>query len=150
MLIDINILTFEDIDLIISTRIDHINNYDIIFSLSVTSLSRSLIKQNVILEKSMTILAHAQLAISIKHINLSAENNFIFESVKDCSIALFAAVVDFLFHIVLARNDSDQSIYLSSHLQLGSIMNLDVNGYYHLDDAEETHDLALMLLKQIH
>ena len=101
MLVDINILIFEDIDLIIFTRIGHINSCDIIFSLSVTSSSRPLIKQNVVLEKSITISAHAQLAVSVEHINLLAENNFMFESVKDCSVALFAAVVNFLFHVVL-------------------------------------------------
>ena len=29
-------------------------------------------------------------------------------------------------------------------------MNLNVNGCYHLDDAEKAHDLALILLKQVH
>ena len=44
MFIDINILIYEDIDLIIFTRIDYINNYYIIFYFNIISLARSYIK----------------------------------------------------------------------------------------------------------
>ena len=44
MLIDINIFTFKNINLIIFTRINHINNYETTFQLIMTSLIKSFIK----------------------------------------------------------------------------------------------------------
>ena len=44
MLINMNIFTFKDIDFIIFTRINYINNYDIIFSFTIISLIRFFIK----------------------------------------------------------------------------------------------------------
>ena len=44
MFININIFAFKDIDLIIFMRINHINNYDIIFPLMMNSLTRFFIK----------------------------------------------------------------------------------------------------------
>ena len=44
MLININILIYENIDLIISTRIDYINNYYILFNFNIISLIKSYIK----------------------------------------------------------------------------------------------------------
>ena len=42
--ININILIYEDIDLIISTRFDYINNYYILFNLNILSPIRFYIK----------------------------------------------------------------------------------------------------------
>ena len=44
MLIDINIFDIENIDFIISARIDYIDNYNIIFKFIIISLSRPFIK----------------------------------------------------------------------------------------------------------
>ena len=44
MLIKINILEAKDIDLSVSIRSNHINNYRIIFELTITSPSRPFIK----------------------------------------------------------------------------------------------------------
>lgn len=116
MLIDINILTSENIDLIIFTRSNYIESYDTLFSLIVTLLTRLLIKQDVLLNKFITISTYAQLNISVEYISLPDEDNFMFEPIKDCFVTLFAIIVNSSFHIVLARNKLDQSIYLSRNL----------------------------------
>ena len=45
--------------------------------------------------------------VSIEQITLSIENNFLFEFVKNYSIALFIFVINFSFYVVLIRNDFD-------------------------------------------
>ena len=44
ILIDINIFDIENIDFVISARIDYIDNYNITFKFIITSLSKSFIK----------------------------------------------------------------------------------------------------------
>ena len=107
MLIKMNVLASEDIDLIISTRIDHIESCNITFQLFVTPLARSFIKQEVILERLIFISARSHLTVIVEYMNLPAEKDFIFEPAKKCSIALFAVIVNSFFHVVLTRNDSD-------------------------------------------
>ena len=107
ILIEMNVLVFEDIDLIIFTRIDHIESCDITFQLFVTPSARSFIKQEVILERSIFISARSHLTVIVEHISLFAEKDFIFEPVKKCSITLFAVIVNLFFHVVLTRNDLD-------------------------------------------
>ena len=73
-----------------------------------------------------------------------------FEPANGCPVALFAAVVDSLFHTVLARNNSEQEIQLPQRLQVDTIMDLKVDGCYYLHDSEEAQELAIKLPKQAH
>ena len=95
----------------------------------------------------MFILVHSHMIISIKHVILSLEDNFLFESFKNNLIILFVIIVDSSFHVILARNDLNKSIYLSKKLHLKSIINLKINEYYHLNDFEEIYKLALKLFE---
>ena len=65
-------------------------------------------------------------------------------------IALFAIIMNSLFHAVLTRNDLNKPIYLIRKLRLRSIINLEINKYYHLNDSEEIYKLAFKLFKQAH
>lgn len=136
MLVEMNVLVVEDIDLIIFTRTEHINSCIIIFELIVTPSSRSFIKQSVMLDKSISILVRFHMAMPVEHIKLSP-NDYMFESVSECPVVLFAAVIDFSFHAVLVRNDFEQAIELSRKLQIDSIMNLEIDDCYYLNDFEE-------------
>ena len=137
MLIKINIFIFKDIDFVISTRTNYIDSYNTTFKLIITSSIKPFIKQNVIFEKSISILARFYLVILIENIVLSIDNDFLFEPIKDYSIALFIAIIDSLFYAVLIRNDFDYIIYLSRKLQLGSIIDLEINKYYYLNNFKE-------------
>ena len=105
MLIEMNILIFENIDFIISTRTDYINSYNIIFKLIIVSSIRLFIKQRMILEKAISILAHSHMTVLVSYESLSIDN-YMFELVK-CSVALFAAVINASFHAIIVRNDFD-------------------------------------------
>ena len=135
MLIEINILDSKNIDLIISTRIEHIESYFTVFELNIESLTRVFIQQSVMLDKSVAISAHSQITISIALMKLPFDD-YVFESIDECSIALFAAVMNLSFYIVLTRNDFDESIYLLKRLQVGFVMNLEVDEYYYLQNVE--------------
>ena len=115
MLIEINILDFENIDLIISTRIEHIESYFTVFELNMKSLIRAFIQQSVMLDKSITISAHSQITISIAFMKLSFDD-YVFKSVDECSIALFAVVMNLSFYTMLTRNNFDESIHLLKRL----------------------------------
>ena len=70
MLIKIDILTSEDIDLIIFIRTSYISSYYTTFKLSVLSLLRRFIKQKVILKKLISILVYSHIIVSIKYLDL--------------------------------------------------------------------------------
>ena len=135
MLIEMNILDSKNIDLIISTRIEHIESYFTVFELNVKSSTRVFIQQSVMLDKSIAISAHSQISISIALMKLSFDD-YVFESIDEYSIALFAVVVNSSFYTVLTRNDFDESIHLSKRLQVRFVMNLEVDECYHLQNIE--------------
>ena len=85
--------------------------------------------------------------IFIKHIFLFAENNFIFEFVIRYFIALFIVIMNFLFYIILTRNNLNESIYLLKKFQIKSIMNLKIDECYHLNNFEKIYKLIFKLFK---
>ena len=115
ILVDINIITSENINLIIFERTDYIDSCYITFELSISS-SRSFIRRDILLKKLISVLAYSYMIISIKYIDLLSEDNFIFKSFNKCLVALFASIVDLFFYIVLARNDIDELVQLSSKI----------------------------------
>ena len=137
MLINMNVLAVEDIDLIIIMRKRHIDNCYIIFEFTITSSSRSFIKQNVMLEKSISISTRFHITMPIEHVKLFFKN-YIFESINECPIVLFAAMINFSFYAILIRNDFEQAIQLFRKLQIKSIMNLNIDDCYHINDFEKT------------
>ena len=149
MLVGMDILATEDIDLIISTRSGYIGSCRTTFDLTIAAPPRSFIKQNVMLEKSISIPARSHMAVPIERVILPP-GDYMFEPTHGCSVALFAAVVDSSFHAVLARNDSEQAVLLPKRLQVGSIMDLEFDSCYHLEDAEEAQEMAIRLPKQTH
>ena len=148
MLIGMDILASEDVDLLISTRSGHIGTCRTKFELNVTP-PRPFIKRDVVLERHVTIPAKAHLAIPIEHSELPT-GDYIFKPANGYPIALFAALVDSSFHAVLARNDSDQPIHLPRKLQVGSVMDLEADGCYHLEDSQQAQELAVTLPRQTH
>ena len=83
----------------------------------------------------------------IEYIILSLENNFLFEFFKNSLIILFIVIINFSFHVVLIRNDLDKLIYLTKKLRLRSIINLEINGYYYLNDFEKVYKFTFKLFK---
>ena len=150
MLIGMDILGSEDIDLTISSCSGHIGSCQTKFDLIVVPPERPFIKKDVTLKRSISIPARAQLAIPIE-IEMGNElpsGDYLFEPANGCPVALFSSLVDSSFHAVLVRNDSDLPVHLPKKLQMGSVMDLEADGVYHLSDPDT--ELAVKLSKQSH
>ena len=85
--------------------------------------------------------------ILIEYIILFPGDNFLFEFVINNFVILFVVVVDFLFHVVLTRNDLNYLIHLNKNLRLELVMNLKINEYYYLNDFEKVYKLIFKLFK---
>ena len=105
ILIGIDILSTEDIDLVISTRSSYIGTCHTKFKLNVTP-PRPFIKRDIVLKRHVTVLAKAHLAILIEY-NKLPTGDYIFKLVNGYLIALFTTLVDLSFYTVLARNNLD-------------------------------------------
>ena len=55
--------------------------------------------------------------------------------------------MDFLFYVVLTRNNLNKLIHLIKKFRLKSVINLEINGYYYLNDFEKVYKLAFELFK---
>ena len=110
MFIEINILTFKDIDLIIFIRINYIESCKIIFILLITFLIKPLIKQLIIFEKLIIISIYSYIAVPIKRILLFINNNFISELIENYPVILFIIIINSFFYIILIRNNFDRLI----------------------------------------
>ena len=115
MLIDINVLVVEDIDLIIIMRKKHIDNCHITFEFTITLFLKSFIKQNVMLEKSISISTHSHMTMLIEHVKLFFKD-YMFEFVNGCFITLFVIMINFSFYAILTYNDFKQIIQLPRKL----------------------------------
>ena len=69
----------------------------------------------MIINKLISILARAYIAILIEYIDLPF-GDYMFEPIDGCPIALFIIVVNSLFYFILARNNLDRLVYLSRRL----------------------------------
>lgn len=114
----------------------HIGSCSTSFELSVAPLTRPFVKQGVVLEKLILVPSHAQMAVLVASLNLPS-SNYMFEPVNGCPVALFATLVDSLFHVVLAHNDFDQPVHLPSKLQVELVMDLEVDECFHLEDSKD-------------
>ena len=149
MLIGMDVLASEDVNLVLSTRAGYIGSCHTKFELIIAPPPRPFVRQDVVLEKSVSIPARSHMVIPIEHGDLPS-GDYLFEPANGCPVALFAALVDSSFHAVLARNDLDQPVELPRRLQIGSVMDLEADGCYHVDDSEEAQELAVRLPKQDH
>ena len=99
--ININILTCENINLIIFIRIDYIDNYFISFNFNIILFTRFFIKQEIIFQNFIFIFIYLYIIILIEYIILSLEDNFLFEFFKNNFVILFIVIINSLFHIIL-------------------------------------------------
>ena len=151
MLIGMDVMTPEDVDLVISNKTGYIGSCRTNFELTIAPPTRPFLKHDVLLgaDAPTCIPARSNMAIPIEHIDLPAGDDFIFEPAPDCPVALFASLVDSSFHAIIARNDAEHAVELPRKLHVGTVMDLDVDGCYHIDDPD-AQELAIRLPKQTH
>ena len=145
MFININILISKNVDLIIFIYIDYIENYYIIFNLTIAPL-RLFIKREIRFEKKIIILIYFYITKFIENIKFFFDN-YIFEFIDRYLVTLFFIIINNLFHVILIRNNFKYSILLFYKLQLNLVINLEIDKYYYLNSFEEVYKLVIKLLK---
>ena len=145
ILININILIFKNLDLIIFIYINYIENYYIIFNLTIAS-SKLFIKREIRFKKEIAILIYSYITIFIEDIKLLFDN-YIFKFIDEYPVILFFVIINNLFHAVLARNNFKYLILLSRKLQLNSVIDIEIDGYYYLNFFEKIYKLVVKLSK---
>ena len=93
--ININILTFKDVDLTIFIYINYIENYYIIFDLIIAP-SRLFIKREIRFKRKITILIYSYITISIENVKLPFDN-YIFKFIDKYLIILFFVIINNYF-----------------------------------------------------
>ena len=91
----------------------------------------------MVIRKLIFISIYFYIIISIKHLDLSARDNYIFKPVNGYPVVLFAIVIDLSFYIILVYNNLNKSINLSSKFYVNLIINIEVDRYYYLNNCEE-------------
>ena len=107
MLVEINIIRFEQINIIISKKQAVIKLYkNIIISIKVCLHSHS-IKCTIYVKFNIIISSHIKQPISVHHIRHLSEQNFLFESEDFSNLALFAHMINSSLLMIIAYNESD-------------------------------------------
>ena len=99
ILININILISKNVDLVIFIYINYIENYRIIFNLTIVSL-KLFIKREVRFKREITILTYFYITIFIENIKLFFDNS-IFKSTDKYPVILFFVIINNSFHAIL-------------------------------------------------
>ena len=134
ILIGIDIIIPKDIDLVISSKIGYISSYRTNFKLTITPLIRPFLKRDVLLGAPISIPVRLNIAILINYINLPTRDNFIFKPTPDYLVALFTLLVDSFFYTIIVRNDLDSLIELPRKLYISTVIDLDINRYYYINN----------------
>ena len=135
MLISIDIIIPKDVDLVILEKIGYISSYRTTFNLTITPLIRPFLKRNIILGAPISIPVYSNIVILIEYIDLP-NRDFIFEPSLDYPIVLFILLIDSTFYTIIVRNNSEYLIYLPRKLYISTIIDLDVEGYYYINDPD--------------
>ena len=138
MLIGIDIITPENVDLVILEKIGYIGSYRTTFELTIVPLIRPFLKRDILLgvDTPRYILVRLNIAILIDYINLPAGNDFIFKPAVDCPVILFVLLVNSSFHAVIVRNNSNILVDLPRKLYVSTVIDLDIDRYYYINNPD--------------
>ena len=138
ILIGIDVITPEDVDLVISEKTGYLGSCRTTFELTIAPPTRPFLRRNVLLGAGAPtyIPTYSNIAVPIDHIELPAGNDFIFKPTIDCPIALFISLVNSSFYTIIARNNLEHPIYLPRKLYISTVIDLDIDGCYYIDDLD--------------
>ena len=151
MLIDNDIIDFEDFDINMIKRQIIIESIDVIISLKIRSL-KSAIQKSIHLKKIIVVSSHAAMIVAVHHADLSITRDFLFESNDDLNFIMYVHLIDVDIKCVLIRNDKNVSIMIFRNYRLDRIFELNFSNVFHIDsyvDDDVTH-LTIKKLKTIH
>ena len=151
MLINNDIIDFEDFDINMIKKQTIIESIDVIISLKIRSF-KSAVQKSIHLKKIIVVSSHAAMIVVVHHVDLSVTRNFLFESNDDFNLIMYAHFIDVDIKCVLIRNDKNVSIMIFRNYRLDRIFELDFSNVFHIDsyvDDDVTH-LTIKKFKTIH
>ncbi len=131
MLIDNDILDFEEI------FIDDVNNKTTIFSCNmIISIKIRTFSKNMI-NKSLhvcfiTIILFYSMMIILIHAELSTNKDFLFEFV-DLDVSFFAHTMNSFITVIMTKNDFSKSIKIARNDRLEMIIEIQYSNAFHVD-----------------
>ena len=132
MLINNDVLDFENIIIDSIKKQIHIINIDVIISMNIRS-SKISIQRFVYIRKIIMILSQFEMIIIIHHTTLFASRDFLFEFANDINFTLYAHLVNVFTFAILVRNDKNQSIQIFRNFRLNRISEFDFLNVFQID-----------------
>ena len=150
MLLDNDIIEFEDFAIDMTKRHAVIDSTDITISLKIRS-PKLTIQRSVHLKKTTVIPPHIELTVAVHHAELSTTRDFLFEPNDSLNFILYAHLVDASTKSIIVRNDREFPVMISRNFRLDRMFEIDFSSDFHIDiDDDDVRYLVVKKFKFIH
>ena len=135
MLIDNDVICFENIVIDSTNKKVYIDNCDVIVSIEIRSRDAQTQQRFIHARKTITLSSRNQLIISVHQLNdeLFDDRDFFFES-NDIDFILYAHLIDFFIKTILIFNDTNQIIKIFRNFRLNKLIEIDYSHVFHVDE----------------
>ncbi len=133
MLIDNDILEFEDIFIDDVNNKATIVNCDMIILIEIRTFFKNMITKALHVRFITIISSHSMIIISIHHTNLSSNRDFLFES-EELNVFIYAHIIDTFINAIITKNDSNRSVKILRNCRLEVITKIQYLNAFHAND----------------
>lgn len=143
ILIDINIISFEDIVVNFTICTTKIKNYNIIISMKIR-ISNNVIFKSIHFKKSTTISSQLKILVEIYYFAISKDRDFLFELNEISHLISYAHLIDVTTKTIILRNNIDKSMYIFRNYHLKRLFEMKYFNVFYIDvnDINKTKELA--------
>ena len=145
MLLNNDIIEFENFVIDMIKRHAIIDNIDIIISLKIRFFKLT-IQRFVHFKKITIISSHVEMIVVVHHVELSTTRDFLFESNDSLNFILYAYLVDASIKSIVVRNDREFSIMISRNFRLDRVFEIDFSNDFHIDIDND--DVKYLIVKK--
>lgn len=145
MLIENDLIDFEEITIDVTSKSIYIDSCDVIISMKV-KISRIVVRTSMHARKTMIVSSRSKMIVSIHHNAISQNRNFLFE-LDELNLSLYAYLVNVEFRTILMRNDSNKVMQLSRNHRIERITKLDFSNAFQIFVEQDACILDLALRK---
>ena len=150
MLLNNDIIEFENFVIDMIKRHAIIDNIDIIISLKIRFFKLT-IQRFVHFKKITIISSHVEMIVVVHHVELSITRDFLFESNDNLNFILYAHLVDASIKSIVVRNDKEFSVMISRNFRLDKVFEIDFSNDFHINiDDNDVKYLIVKKSKFIH
>ena len=151
MLIDNDVLDSKNVVINSIKRQAFIISTKTIIFVNIRSFKTS-IQRSIHIRKITVISSQSEVAISIHHAFFSASKDFLFESIDDINLTLYAHLVNASTSTILIRNDRNQTIQIFRNFRLDRITELNFSNVFqiNIENVNNVKHLIVKKFKSIH